>query len=293
MDVGMALPTMAQGFTRATFTEWCRGIDEGPFSSISAGERITFHNPELLVTNTAAAALTERVQVIMNLTVLPLHSTAMLAKQLATLDVLAEGRLAVGVGVGGREQDFRAIGASFEGRHARLDEGVAELKRLWGGAPAYDGGEPVGPAPFRKGGPTVLAGALGPKAMARAARWADGVTGFSIGAVRDEMAGTNRMALDAWEAAGRIERPRLVNGSFFLLGGDDAAGELKRFARAYLAVFGERAARALSELVELSSPARVCQAIADAEAAGCDEFILVPGTVDPRCLEQAITALKP
>jgi len=291
MEIGMALPTMATGFTRTTLVEWCRGIDEGPFSSISAGERITFHNPEQLVTNTAAAALTERVQVITNLTVLPLHSTAMLAKQLATLDVLSEGRLVVGVGVGGREEDFRAVGASFAARHQRLDSGVAELKRLWAGEPAYEGGAPVGPAPFRRNGPPILAGALGPKAMARAARWADGVTGFSIGALRDEMAGTNRLALQAWEAEGRSERPRLVNGSFFLLGGEDPAGELRRFALAYLAVFGERSASALADLVELSSPARLCQAIADAEEAGCDEFILVPGTVDSSCLELAVAAL--
>jgi len=58
MEIGIALPTMAR-FTRSTFVEWC-GIDEGPYSSVSAGERITFHNPELLVTTTAAAALTER-----------------------------------------------------------------------------------------------------------------------------------------------------------------------------------------------------------------------------------------
>ncbi len=186
----MALPTMATGFTRATFTEWCQGIDDGPFSSISAGERITFHNPELLVTNTAAAALTERVRIIMNLTVLPLHSMAMLAKQLATVDVLSGGRLEVGVGVGGREQDYRAVGAPFGGRHDRLDQGVTELRRLWSGGPAYEGGQPVGPAPVQKGGPPILAGALGPKSMARAARWADGVTGFSIGAIGQEMAAT-------------------------------------------------------------------------------------------------------
>jgi alkanesulfonate monooxygenase SsuD/methylene tetrahydromethanopterin reductase-like flavin-dependent oxidoreductase (luciferase family) len=291
MDVGMALPTMATGFTRATFTEWCQGIDDGPFSSISAGERITFHNPELLVTNTAAAALTERVRIIMNLTVLPLHSMAMLAKQLATVDVLSGGRLEVGVGVGGREQDYRAVGAPFGGRHDRLDQGVTELRRLWSGGPAYEGGQPVGPAPVQKGGPPILAGALGPKSMARAARWADGVTGFSIGAIGQEMAATNRMALDAWESAGRADRPRLVNGSFFLLGGTDAAEELRRFALAYLAVFGERAARSLAELVELSTPGRLLQALADAEAAGCDEFILVPGTVDPHCLELAIDTI--
>ena len=43
MQVGLALPTMASGWSRATFVDWCRLIDGGPFSSISCGERITFH----------------------------------------------------------------------------------------------------------------------------------------------------------------------------------------------------------------------------------------------------------
>jgi alkanesulfonate monooxygenase SsuD/methylene tetrahydromethanopterin reductase-like flavin-dependent oxidoreductase (luciferase family) len=291
MDIGIALPTMATGFTRSTFVEWCLGIDEGPYSSVSAGERITFHNPELLVTTAAAAALTERVSVVTNIAVLPLHRPALLAKQLATLDVLSDGRLVVGVGVGGRAADYRALGVPFEGRHRRLDDGVAELRRLWAGGPGYDGGEPVGPAPHTPGGPPLWAAAMGPKSMARAARWADGVTGFSIGADPDEIARGNRSALDAWEAAGRGVRPRLVSGTFYLLGGTDAAAELTRFARAYLAVFGDRAADGLSKLVGVGSPARMLDTLAAAEAAGCDEFILVPGTVDPDCLARTTAAL--
>ena len=104
MEVGLALPTMARGYDRSTTVDWCRGIDAGPFSSVSCGERITYHNQEMLVTNAAAAALTERVRVFVNLVVGPLHRTAVLAKQLATLDVLAGGRLTVGLGVGGREE---------------------------------------------------------------------------------------------------------------------------------------------------------------------------------------------
>ena len=292
MDIGIALPTMAAGFTRSTFTDWCLGIDEGPYSSVSSGERITFHNPELVVTTAAAAALTERVEVITNIAVVPLHRPALLAKQLATLDVLAGGRLVVGVGVGGREQDYQALGVPFGGRHARLDDGVAELRRLWAGGPVSEGGEPVGPPPHRAGGPPLLAAAMGPRSMARAARWATGVSGFSIGADAGEIADGNRMALDAWDAAGRTERPRLVSGSFYLLGGPGADDELKAFARAYLAVFGERAARSLSDLVGLSSPSRLLGALAEAEAAGCDEFILVPGTVDPGCLERTTAALR-
>ena len=125
------------------------------------------------------------------------------------------------------------------------------------------------------------------------AAWADGGTGFSIGADPGEIARGNQLALDAWETQGRAERPKLVSGTFYLLGDDDADAdaELKRFARAYLAVFGDRAAAALSRLVGISSPARLLDTLEAAEAAGCDEFILVPGTGDPDCLERTTAVL--
>jgi alkanesulfonate monooxygenase SsuD/methylene tetrahydromethanopterin reductase-like flavin-dependent oxidoreductase (luciferase family) len=171
VDIGVALPTMARGYTRSSTLAWCRGIDAGPFSSISCGERITFHNAEMLVTNAAAAALTERVRVFVNLVVLPLHPIPVIAKQLATLDVLCDGRLTVGLGIGGREHDYLAAGASMQRRHQRLDDGVAELRRLWAG------GVRRSTAPLRLGPPCVQdrvvrrcsPGAMGPKALARAA----------------------------------------------------------------------------------------------------------------------------
>ncbi len=284
MEIGIALPTMARGFTRDTFVEWCRAVDEGPYASISAGERLTFHNPEAMVTNAAAAALTERVAVMTNIVVLPLHATALMAKQLATLDVLAGGRLVVGVGVGGREHDYRAAGVPFERRHQQLDDAVAEIRRLWSGQPPFDGADPVGPAPVQDGGPPILASAMGPASMRRAAAWADGVTGFSIAADGDEMARANRLARDAWAAAGRSDRPRLATGTFAVLGGDDPAATLGAFLFDYLRVFGEGFARAMAEAVDLSTPDRLRRAITDAEAAGCDELVLVPGTVDIGCL---------
>lgn len=58
---------------------------------------------------------------------------------------------------------------------------MAELRRLWAGEPPFDGADPVEPLPVQAGGPPLWSGSLGPKGMARAARWAEGVTGFSIG----------------------------------------------------------------------------------------------------------------
>jgi alkanesulfonate monooxygenase SsuD/methylene tetrahydromethanopterin reductase-like flavin-dependent oxidoreductase (luciferase family) len=286
MDIGVALPTMAADYSRDTTLAWCRGIDEGPYSSVSCGERITFRNQEVLVTNAAAAALTERARVFVNIAVAPLHPTPVLAKQLATLDVLADGRLDVGLGVGGREHDFRAAGAPFARRHQRLDDQVAELRELWAGVPPFEGADPVGPAPVQSGGPPLLAAARGPKALARAARWADGVSGFSVCGVPEEMAAAVTAAHRAWAEAGRDDRPRMVSGCFYALGSDDAASArtLERFTAEYLAIFGAGLAEAMARDARVASPAALEAVVAGAAEAGVDELILVPATTDPDCL---------
>src|SRR5690606_32211764 len=99
MEIGIALPTMAPGYGPTTTVDWARAVDAGPFSSISTGERISFDNPDWVVALAAAAAVTERVRVIANVVVLPLHPVAEVAKQVATLDQQSQGRVTLGVGV--------------------------------------------------------------------------------------------------------------------------------------------------------------------------------------------------
>ena len=289
----MALPTMARGWTRSTMLDWCRGIDEGPFSSISCGERITFHNTELLTTNAAAAALVERVRVFVNLVVLPLHPIPVIAKALATMDVLSEGRLTVGLGIGGREHDYLAAGADMARRHQQLDDGVAELRRLWAGEAPFDGADPVGPPCVQPGGPPLLAGAMGPKALARAACWADGVSGFSIDADADGMATAAAAARIAWEERGRDTAPKVVSGCFYVLGGEDPRGTLGGFTYDYLEIFGRDFARQMADTAPVWNPDRLLTALDDAARAGVDEFILVPGTVDPACLDATREVVAP
>lgn len=282
IDIGVALPQMATGLDAGRVREWCAGIDEGPFSSVSAGERITFHNLEGLTACAAAAVLTRRVRVMANVVVLPWHRPAMVAKQLATIDVLSDGRFEVAVGVGGRGQDYAALEVSDAARHGRLDTAVAQVRALWAGGPAADG-DAVGPAPVRAGGPPLLASAMGPKSLARAAKWADGVSGFSLLADAREMRKGNAAAIEAWTTEGRTERPRLLTGSFVALG-DEAESTLREFAYRYLEVFSPSLARGLADAMPLHTPDALRAAIEAAEAAGCDEFIVVPATSDPAML---------
>ena len=109
VEIGMNLPVMVPGWNRDSILEWARRIDAGPYSSLAAGERIWFPNPEIMVAMSAAAAVTERVAINFSVVVLPMHSEIHIAKQIATLDVLSGGRVVLGVGVGGREEDYRAF----------------------------------------------------------------------------------------------------------------------------------------------------------------------------------------
>jgi alkanesulfonate monooxygenase SsuD/methylene tetrahydromethanopterin reductase-like flavin-dependent oxidoreductase (luciferase family) len=283
MAVGVALPTMAPGYERATTVEWCRRLDDSPFSSVSAGERLTFPNPEILTTLAAAAVLTERVEVIANVVVLPLHGAGLVAKQLLTIEQLAPGRLVVGVGVGGRQEDYAAAPAAFGGRHRRLDEGVDEVRRLWDGAVPEGATAPLGPRPASP--LRLLSGAMGPKGLARAAAWAEGVTGFSIAGVAEEMAATFSLADEAWAAAGR-GAPRKVTGCFFALG-PDAEARLRDAVAGYLAVFGRRFAEAMAAELTASTPERLVAILDGAAAAGTDELVLVPMSTDLACLTEA------
>ncbi|MBO9521862.1 MAG: LLM class flavin-dependent oxidoreductase [Nocardioidaceae bacterium] len=285
MEIGVALPQMALGYGPATTVDWARGIDDGPFSSVSAGERVTFSNPELVATLGACAAVTSRVRVFANLWVLPQHEMAMVAQQIGTLDQLSGGRLDVAVGVGGREHDYRALGSPFAGRHRRLDEQVRVLRRLLAGEPPFEGADPVGPACVQPGGPRILAGAMGPKAMARAAAWADGISGFSIAGDAGEIARAHDLADRCWEEAGRTEVPRKVSGCFVALGVPDAAEVLRAFTARYLGFLGPALAGAVAATTRAASVDVVREVLAGAAEAGCDEFVLVPATTDLRCLE--------
>ncbi len=283
---------MVPAADRDTLLDWCRRIDAGPFASLAVGERITFGNPEALVTLSAAAAVTERTRIVATVFVLPMHATAWIAKQVATLDRLSAGRFTLGVGVGGREEDYRAVGVPFARRHARMDEQVAELRRLWSGEPPFPGAGPVGPAPAQDGGPPLWIAASGEKPLLRAARWADGLAGYSMGPDPREIDADFRRAERAWATLGREAPPYLVTSFWYALG-EGAESRLVDYATRYLRVFGEKPARALAGTCRAAGVGRLRESLAAARDAGADEVILVPTSEAPDELERTLDAIAP
>jgi alkanesulfonate monooxygenase SsuD/methylene tetrahydromethanopterin reductase-like flavin-dependent oxidoreductase (luciferase family) len=208
-----------------------------------------------------------------------MHSAVWAAKEIATLDVLSGGRVTLTVGVGGRESDYRAVGASFAKRHQRMDDQVAEMRRIWAGEPPFEGADEVGPRPIQPGGPPILAGAMGPKAIRRAAEWAQGVYSFSMNGEREATEQMLERAENAWQDAGRDEAPQRIGGFWYSLA-PNAEQELQDYVFKYLEVFGEAAARNIAKTMTRHSPDAVRAAIDDMEEAGCEEIFPVSATAD-------------
>ncbi len=291
MHISMTLPTMlAHG--RSELLAWCAAVDDGPWESLAVPERVTYTSHALVPQLAAAAALTERVRLWTTIVILPAHSPVQVAKDMASVDQIASGRLTVGVGVGGREADYQAIGAPFTRRWQRMDDGVAAMRRIWAGEPPFEGADPVGPPPVQPGGPPLVAGVMGPKALARAARWASGVDdGTTVTNVNHEaFAGNIERIRAAWKDAGRDERPH-VSASLWYALGVGAAERLHDYAFTYLKIFGPEIAGMMAGACTASTPAALREAMAAAEAAGCDEMFLVPTTTDVTELDRTRDAL--
>jgi alkanesulfonate monooxygenase SsuD/methylene tetrahydromethanopterin reductase-like flavin-dependent oxidoreductase (luciferase family) len=289
MELSMTLPTMLP-HTRAQTLAWCRDVDEGPWPSLAVPERVTYTSHDWTVDLAAVAALTERVRLWTTIVILPAHDEVAVAKALASVDVLSDGRLTVGVGVGGREHDYRAIGGTFTRRWQRMDEQVARMRRIWGGEPPFDGADPVGPRPVQADIP-VIAGVMGPKAIARAAHWADGVDGaWTMDGDLDHMTRSFVQIRDAWDAAGRTEEPHLSSSIWYALG-DDAEERLRDYAYTYMKIMGDDVGKWAASAVTCFTPEALRAAVDHAHEAGADEFFLVPTTSDPDELARTRDAL--
>jgi alkanesulfonate monooxygenase SsuD/methylene tetrahydromethanopterin reductase-like flavin-dependent oxidoreductase (luciferase family) len=225
VQIGMTMPVMEPDLDATILRTWARAIDEGPFASACFGERIAFDNPETLTLLGALAAWTDRVRLVTTVIVPQLHDPVMLAKALATGDMLSGGRLTVGLGIGGRHEDYRAVGAGPATQTMReMAERANAMKRVWAGEKLTDSMCPVGPSPVQKGGPDLLVGTMGPKTVHSAAKWADGLAGTTLDLDVDKVSGLFDIARSSWAAAGKPP-PRLTTSFWFALGPRESARE--------------------------------------------------------------------
>ncbi|MFE0325820.1 LLM class flavin-dependent oxidoreductase [Streptomyces sp. NPDC003753] len=271
MNIGIGLPIGDP----TTLLTWARHADAGPFSTLGLLDRLVYDNPEPLVALSVLAGATSRIRVQTEVLLAPLRDTALLAKQAATLDRMTGGRLVLGLGIGGRDDDHRATGTDPRTRGRRLDEQMEVMRRLWSGEPYGEGVGPIGPAPARPGGPEVLFGGFKPAALERVARWGDG---FLAAAPPSWAGGLFDTVRGFWHQYGRDGEPRLVAQVNVALGPQDVIDDARTAMHTYYTFTG-MADRMVAGM--LTTPAEIREAITALTDLGADEVMLYCYGLDP------------
>jgi alkanesulfonate monooxygenase SsuD/methylene tetrahydromethanopterin reductase-like flavin-dependent oxidoreductase (luciferase family) len=221
-QIGLGLPIVDP----YNLLEWGRRAEAAGFATLAMLDRWVWDNAEPLVALGALAACTERIGLQTEVLLAPLRDPVLLAKQAATLDRLSRGRLTLGLGIGGRTDDFAAAGVPMRERGKRMDAALPTMRRVWRGEGT------IGPAPHRPGGPQVLIGAAAPVALRRAAGHGDGVI------AADEPAATEALFARAradWAAEGRSGAPRLCAQLDVVVGDGDVVADARARMTEYYA----------------------------------------------------------
>jgi alkanesulfonate monooxygenase SsuD/methylene tetrahydromethanopterin reductase-like flavin-dependent oxidoreductase (luciferase family) len=280
MDVGIGLPNTVPGTTRDDLLRWARSAEEAGFATLGTIDRIVYGNYEPLVALSAAATVTDRIRLATSVMLGPLRgNAALVAKSLLSLDALAGGgRAVLGIGIGGREDDYEISGVPMADRAAWMDDGLPRIRRIWDG----EGELEAKAGPRAQGdGPGLLLGGSVEATFERAARYGDGwIMG---GGTPDQFAEGLEQLKAAWKREGRDGRPRAAALAYFSLGGD-AEANAESYLRDYYAWLGDEMAGMIAG--SAAKDADTVKGYLEAfEQAGCDELVFFPSHRDPAQVE--------
>lgn len=287
-NIGLAFVNPAPLTKPENVTNFAKKCEAIGCHSMWTIDRIAFDNLEPLTLLAAAAAVTQRIRLGTSVLLPAVRHPAVVAKTVATLDFISNGRVTVGVGFGSRENDFAAVEIPFDGRGSRATECVQLMKRLWTEDNVTHKGRfynvqnlTLGPKPVQKQIP-IFTGGSAEIALKRAGTWADGfICGSSaipeFSATWEKIAGYAR-------AAGR-DPSKLTKASLtFMAINDDQAKALETLNAYVMRYYGRpRGDMATTSLV--GPPAAVAEQIEAFLARGLDTLIIGLADPDPRQLD--------
>jgi alkanesulfonate monooxygenase SsuD/methylene tetrahydromethanopterin reductase-like flavin-dependent oxidoreductase (luciferase family) len=279
MEIAIGLPNAVPGTTGEQLTEWARRADKAGFSSLGTIDRIAYPNLEPLVSLAAAAAVTERIRLATTIMIVPYRENAtILAEQAASLQKISDGRLVLGLAVGGREDDYEAAGVDFASRGKAFEAMMERMREVWDGSAASSGSaEDSGVGPdVASNPPKVIMGGGADIVFERAAKYGDG---WVMGGGPPEVFADSREKVEkAWSDAGREGKPLLKSLAYFSLG-DQAEANANDYLLDYYDWLGEYAQNiAGSAAKDAETVKGYIQAF---EQAGCDELFFIPSSSDP------------
>lgn len=287
-NLGLAFVTPAPLSAPAAVVGFAEKCEAMGVHSMWTIDRIAYDNLEPLMLMAAAAGATTRIRLGTSVLLPALRHPALLAKSVASLDVIANGRFTLGIGFGSRESDFSAVGVPFAARGSRTVEAIQLMKRLWTEENVTHKGRffavealTVGPKPIQNPFP-IWCGGSADAALRRAGTWADGyICGSS--AIPELPSIWEKIAAYA-RAVGRDPGTIEKAGLTFMAINDRKAEALEKIA-AYLTRYYGRVRGDIENTYIAGSPAE-CAERADAMfRMGLNTLIIGLADPDPRQLD--------
>jgi probable F420-dependent oxidoreductase len=297
--IGLAFVNPAPSITPAYVVNFASNCEAMGVDSMWTIDRIAYDNLEPLTVLAAAAGATKKIGLGTSVLLGNLRHPVHLAKNVATLDFISNGRVTLGVGFGSRESDYKAVEIPFEKRGTRAVEQVKLIKRLWTEENVTHKGQffnienlTIGPRPVQKSIP-IWTGGSAEVALKRAGSWAEGfICGSS--AIPDFPQTWEKVAGYA-RAAGRNPDQIEKAGLTFMAINDDDAKAIKVIENYMMRYYGKlRGEVASTSLV--GSPKAIVERIGGFFSRGLDTLIIGVADPDPRQLdlfgEQILPNLK-
>ena len=254
---------------------------ESGFAAVSANDHFVFSTP-WLDGPTALASVIERsgeMTLATTITLAVLRGPVALAKTLAAIDILSDGRLIAGLGPGSSRRDYELLGIPFDERWKRFDAGVAELRDLLNGGPPG-----LEPAPPRQGGIPLWIGSWGSEAaLRRVAPLADGWLASAYNTTPERFAEA-RSALPP-------DFPNALATMWTWVAKDQAEGD--RVLREVLAPLLNRDPEELGAQVCVGTPEHCAELLSRYADAGCQRVYLWPLGDERRQIELVASAVAP
>jgi alkanesulfonate monooxygenase SsuD/methylene tetrahydromethanopterin reductase-like flavin-dependent oxidoreductase (luciferase family) len=268
MKIGIGLPNQVRDVRPAVIPEWASRAERAGFSTLGTVGRVAYPGVMDTVALAAAAGATSTIGLISNILIAPAWPPVLLAKEAAGIDAVSGGRLTLGLGLGGRPDDFVVDGLGARGTGKRLDHDLEVYHSVWRGDPVGGGSNPAVPAGTRQ--VPLMFGGSAPAAFDRVARWGEGYISGSVPA--SMVAPAFQGARAAWKNAGREGTPRLVAIAYYALGDIDKGRDN---VWDYYIAMGDEMAGLITGGV-LVGPGGVKKGLEEFAEIGADEVILDP-----------------
>lgn len=272
MKIGIGLPNQVRHVQASVIPAWARRAEDCGFSTVGTIGRVAYPGVMDTVALAAAAGATSSIGLLSSVLLGPVWPAALLAKEAAGIDAVSGGRLTLGIGLGGREDDFLVEGLGPRGTGRRLDADIEVYQSVWGGQSLAGGDNPLVPAHTRP--VPLLFGGTSRASFDRVARSGDG---YVAPALPPTMVAS---ALDgvraAWKDAGREGEPHLTALSYFAFADADTG---RANVRDYYTSIGAETAEFLASSVSADADA-VRETVRACADLGVDEVIFHPATDD-------------